>query len=324
MRCSSTRPSASAATPRRCSPAASWPASSASTATRPRSTSAAPRLAPFGDRVHRRARGLRRDPRRARRPRARRGRRRAVRPRRLVDAARPAASAASPTPRTRRSTCGWTPRPDRPPPTCSTPTRRAELTRVLRDYGEERFARRIADAIVRQREQRAVHHLGPPGRAAVRRDPGAGAPYRRPPGQAHLPGAADGGQRRARRAAPRDPGRHRRDRRGRPGRRGVLPLARGPAGQAGLRRRDPVDVPEDLPFVPEGSEPALRLVTRGAEQADDAEIAANPRAASVRLRAVERISPAPAEEQHEHDRRRCHRARAAPARSPRPPSSGPA
>ena len=41
-----------------------------------------------------------------------------------------------------------------------------------------------------------------------------------------------------------------------------------------------------------GHEPALRLVTRGAEQADAAEIADNPRAASVRLRAVERVRPA--------------------------------
>ncbi|WP_232675808.1 16S rRNA (cytosine(1402)-N(4))-methyltransferase RsmH [Nocardioides sp. R-C-SC26] len=48
-------------------------------------------------------------------------------------------------------------------------------------------------------------------------------------------------------------------------------------------------VPDDLPFVPEGSEPPLRLITRGAEQADEVEIAANPRAASVRLRAVERV-----------------------------------
>jgi 16S rRNA (cytosine1402-N4)-methyltransferase len=51
------------------------------------------------------------------------------------------------------------------------------------------------------------------------------------------------------------------------------------------------DVPEDLPFVPEGHEPALRLVTRGAEQANAEEIAANPRAASVRLRAIERVRP---------------------------------
>jgi 16S rRNA (cytosine1402-N4)-methyltransferase len=53
------------------------------------------------------------------------------------------------------------------------------------------------------------------------------------------------------------------------------------------------DVPDDLPFVPEGHEPAFRLVTRGAERADDAEIEHNPRAASVRLRALERLSPSP-------------------------------
>ena len=50
-----------------------------------------------------------------------------------------------------------------------------------------------------------------------------------------------------------------------------------------------LDVPDDMPFVPEGHEPALRLVTRGAEKADEHEISENPRAASVRLRAVERV-----------------------------------
>jgi hypothetical protein len=49
------------------------------------------------------------------------------------------------------------------------------------------------------------------------------------------------------------------------------------------------DVPVDLPFVPAGHEPALRLVTRGAEKADEQEIRDNPRAASVRLRAIERV-----------------------------------
>ena len=49
------------------------------------------------------------------------------------------------------------------------------------------------------------------------------------------------------------------------------------------------DVPPDLPFVPEGHDPALRLVTRGAEKATPEEIEENPRAASVRLRAVERV-----------------------------------
>jgi 16S rRNA (cytosine1402-N4)-methyltransferase len=51
-------------------------------------------------------------------------------------------------------------------------------------------------------------------------------------------------------------------------------------------------VPPDLPFVPEGHEPELRLLTRGAELASDAEIEANPRAASVRLRAAERMREA--------------------------------
>ena len=49
------------------------------------------------------------------------------------------------------------------------------------------------------------------------------------------------------------------------------------------------DLPPDLPFVPEGHEPPLRLVTRGSEKASAAEIEENPRAASVRLRAVERV-----------------------------------
>jgi 16S rRNA (cytosine1402-N4)-methyltransferase len=41
--------------------------------------------------------------------------------------------------------------------------------------------------------------------------------------------------------------------------------------------------------VPEEHQPELRLITRGSEKATPVEIAENPRAASVRLRAVERI-----------------------------------
>ncbi len=48
-------------------------------------------------------------------------------------------------------------------------------------------------------------------------------------------------------------------------------------------------VPVDLPVVPEGYEPALRLLTRGAVRAPATETAENPRAGSVRLRAVERV-----------------------------------
>ena len=48
--------------------------------------------------------------------------------------------------------------------------------------------------------------------------------------------------------------------------------------------------PLDLPIVPTGSEPSYRLLTRGAEKASDEEISENPRAASVRLRAIERVA----------------------------------
>lgn len=51
--------------------------------------------------------------------------------------------------------------------------------------------------------------------------------------------------------------------------------------------------PPDLPVEPETHAPYLRLVTRGAEEADEAELARNPRAQSVRLRAAERIRPTP-------------------------------
>jgi 16S rRNA (cytosine1402-N4)-methyltransferase len=50
-------------------------------------------------------------------------------------------------------------------------------------------------------------------------------------------------------------------------------------------------VPEDLPVVPEDRQPPCRLLTRGAEKAGAEEISHNPRAASVRLRALERVRP---------------------------------
>ncbi|MFN8127027.1 MAG: 16S rRNA (cytosine(1402)-N(4))-methyltransferase RsmH [Candidatus Nanopelagicales bacterium] len=47
-------------------------------------------------------------------------------------------------------------------------------------------------------------------------------------------------------------------------------------------------VPAGLPVVPDSARPFLDLLTRGAEKPSDAEIADNPRAASARLRAVSR------------------------------------
>ena len=52
--------------------------------------------------------------------------------------------------------------------------------------------------------------------------------------------------------------------------------------------------PRGLPVEPADAAPYLRLVTRGAERADEAEVERNPRSSSVRLRAAERIAPTPA------------------------------
>jgi 16S rRNA (cytosine1402-N4)-methyltransferase len=52
------------------------------------------------------------------------------------------------------------------------------------------------------------------------------------------------------------------------------------------------DVPPGLPVIPPDARPRFTLITRGAEVASAPEIEANPRAASVRLRAVERVEEA--------------------------------
>ena len=54
-----------------------------------------------------------------------------------------------------------------------------------------------------------------------------------------------------------------------------------------------ISAPPGLPVVPDTHAPYLRLLTRGAEEADAAELARNPRAQSVRLRAAERLRPTP-------------------------------
>jgi 16S rRNA (cytosine1402-N4)-methyltransferase len=52
------------------------------------------------------------------------------------------------------------------------------------------------------------------------------------------------------------------------------------------------DVPVGLPVIPDSLQPWLRLVTRGAETPTAAEVEDNPRAASVRVRAAERLAVA--------------------------------
>jgi 16S rRNA (cytosine1402-N4)-methyltransferase len=165
----------------------------------------------------------------------------------------------------------------------------ADLARVLREYGEERFALRIAQAIDRQRRVaplRSTAQLAELVRAAI---PAAtrrhgGHPAKRTfqalrievngelaAVRAAVPAALD---------ALRVGGR-------------IVVLAYHSLEDrivkqefAGLAQdTTPADLPVSLP----GRGPQLRLLTRGAEQASDAEVAANPRAASVRLRAAERI-----------------------------------
>jgi 16S rRNA (cytosine1402-N4)-methyltransferase len=165
----------------------------------------------------------------------------------------------------------------------------AELARILQQYGEERFARRIAGAVVRERGREAFTTSGRLVELLYATIP---APARRTGGhpakrtfqalrmevndelavlRRALPAAVDAI---------------------RVGGRVVVESYHSLEDRlvkqtfAAATRSD---VPLDLPFVPEGHEPALRLVTRGAEKAGPDEIEQNPRAASVRLRAIERV-----------------------------------
>ena len=167
----------------------------------------------------------------------------------------------------------------------------ADLTRVLREYGEEKFARKIAAAIVREREvepftrsARLVELLYAEIPAPARRT--GGHPAKRTFQALRM--EVNDELAVLRRAIP------------------AAIDAIGVGGRVVVESYHSLEdrlvkqaftavtrseVPVDLPFVPEGSEPAFRLVTRGAEKADAGEIVENPRAASVRLRAIERVRP---------------------------------
>jgi 16S rRNA (cytosine1402-N4)-methyltransferase len=172
----------------------------------------------------------------------------------------------------------------------------AELARVLREYGEERFARRIADAIIRERAREPITstlRLGAIVRdaipAATRRT--GGNPAKRTFQALRIEVNDElGTLRRALPAAldllagPRD---------GSPGGR-IVVLAYHSLEDRIVKReltgRATDQTPPGLP-VPIGT-PELRLLTRGAERPDEAELAVNPRAASARLRAAERVREA--------------------------------
>jgi 16S rRNA (cytosine1402-N4)-methyltransferase len=165
-----------------------------------------------------------------------------------------------------------------------------ELARVLRDYGEERFARRIAAAVVAERRRepfttsaRLVELVRASIPAATRRTGGNPAKRTFQALRIEVNGELDALAR-------------------------VLPASIDALALGGRlvvlayhsledrmvkRAMAPgtrPSVPPDMPVVPPGAGPTLRFLTRGAEVADAAELAANPRSSPARLRAVERIA----------------------------------
>jgi 16S rRNA (cytosine1402-N4)-methyltransferase len=165
-----------------------------------------------------------------------------------------------------------------------------DLARVLWEFGEERFARRIAHAVVAQRTRQPFATSAPLVDLIRQNIP---APARRTGGnpakrtfQALRMEVNDelGTWRRALPAAL--------DATAVGGR--VIVLAYHSLEDRLTKRTFAAavtsDAPRDLPVVPAEMAPKFRLVTRGAEQASPAEVAQNSRAKSVRLRAIERIA----------------------------------
>ncbi len=153
-----------------------------------------------------------------------------------------------------------------------------DLADVIYEYGEEPASRRIARAIVRERERepiRTTTRLADVVRA--RRAPLA--PPRPAPGDAHLPGAAHPHEPRARPAARgahfarRVPAARRSPRRDR------VPLARGPPGQADVPRARRPGLPRSSEGSPSGPATRRPAATRAPAARACARLAREERAA---------------------------------------------
>ncbi|MDT4951473.1 MAG: rRNA (cytosine1402-N4)-methyltransferase [Pseudonocardiales bacterium] len=167
-----------------------------------------------------------------------------------------------------------------------------ELARILREYGEERFALRIAQAIDRERRVaplRSTAQLAELVRqaipAATRRRGGHPAKRTFQALRIEVNGELDA----VRAAVPAAL-----DRLQVGGR--IVALAYHSLEDRIVKQAFAAlasdTTPADLPVMLPDSGPQLRLLSRGAEPATEAEIEANPRAASVRLRAAERLRAA--------------------------------
>jgi 16S rRNA (cytosine1402-N4)-methyltransferase len=167
-----------------------------------------------------------------------------------------------------------------------------DLVRILRDYGEERFAKKIVSAVVRERERepftnsgRLVELLYAAVPAATRRT--GGHPAKRTFQALRIEVNEELESLRL-----------------------ALPAALSVLGVGGrivveayqsledrMVKRAIAEVsvsrsPQGLPVELPGYGPEFKLVTKGAELANEQEIEENPRAAPVRLRAAERIKEA--------------------------------
>ena len=168
----------------------------------------------------------------------------------------------------------------------------AELARILHEYGEERFARRIAEAVVRERARAPItstERLSTIVKdaipAATRRT--GGNPAKRTFQALRIEVNDELGT--LRRALPAAL-----DRLAVGGR--VVVLAyhslEDRIVKRELVRRTADQTPPGLPVPADAAAPRFRLLTRGAERPDSEEVTSNPRAASARLRAAERIRQA--------------------------------
>lgn len=169
----------------------------------------------------------------------------------------------------------------------------ASLTRILREYGEERFAPRIAKAVVAQRGTRPLTRTSELVELLDRVIPArskrtGGHPAKRTFQALRIEVNDELGC--LTRALPSILD--------------LLPVGGRVAVMSFQSLEDRIvkrtfssvteaAVPPDLPVIPSDARPRFRRLTRGAEVASPTEIAANPRAASVRLRAVERVEENP-------------------------------
>jgi 16S rRNA (cytosine1402-N4)-methyltransferase len=165
----------------------------------------------------------------------------------------------------------------------------AELARILREYGEERFAGRVAAAIVAARSRAPIESTGPLAElvrsaipAATRRT--GGHPAKRAFQALRIEVNAELAV--LERAVPAAV-----DLLAVDGRIAVLAYhsLEDRLVKRVLTAGATSSAPPGLPFSPPGTEPLLELLTRGAEEPSEQEVAQNPRAASAKFRAARRV-----------------------------------